>query len=79
MTATLHSFTMTMTERDLHRAMTAAMQALVTERDTALPDPSAAEILARQILAMATAFSDLSGQLGICPPPCVETVLCLSA
>ena len=79
MVANVLSFTMTMTERDVHRAMTAAMLALVTERDTALPDPTVAEILARQILAMATAFSDLSAQLGICPPPCVETILCLSA
>ncbi len=79
MVATISSFTTSMTERDVHQAMTAAMLALVTERDTALPDPPVAEILARQIVAMATAFSDLSAQLGICTPPCVETILCLSA
>ena len=79
MSARMLSYTATMTERDVHRAMTAAMLALVTERDAARPDPPVAEILARQILAMATAFSDLSAQLGICPPQCVETILCLSA
>jgi hypothetical protein len=73
MTAAMLSFTRTIDEATIHRAMLAVASDLAaTTAPLEVPDLAA---VARQPVSLAVAFADLAGMLGLAPPAFVIAAL----
>ena len=75
MSAQLLSYTTTINEAALHRAMTDIALALVADIPVAFDADNALAAVSREPVALAATLADLCALLGIAPPPFVRLAL----